>query len=266
MNERLDTYINVEDVLSQVRTFGTEPPFDHAVLDGFFKDEVAYELATEFPDFESTVWHGYDSPLEIKRVCNNWNVFPSLTYRVFSFFNSQIFLDFLSVNLLSGMPLYADNGLNGGGWHIHKRGGKLNTHLDYSLHPKLNLQRKLNIIIYLNPEWREEWGGALGLWSNESADKPGTLVKKVWSKFNRAIIFDTTQNSWHGLPEPLECPEGQSRRSLAAYFLCEPPADVDKRGKALFAPAAGQENNESIQELIRKRADVLSASTTYKGL
>lgn len=260
----LEDYINIESVIAQVKNYGKEPPFDHVVLDGFFKDDVAQALANEFPAYDSDVWHGYDSPLEVKRVCNNWNVFPDLSYRVFDLFNSPLFSKFLSDNLLSGFALYADPGLNGGGWHIHKRGGKLNTHLDYSLHPKLNLQRKLNIIVYINPQWREEWGGALGFWDHESPDKPGKLVKTVWSKFNRAIIFDTTQNSWHGLPEPLECPEGESRRSLAAYFLCEPPKNADKRGKALFAPAAGQENDEKIMELISKRSKTSSAATAYK--
>ena len=119
--------------------------------------------------------------------------------------------------LLDNTPLFADSGLNGGGWHIHKQGGKLNTHLDYSLHPKLKLERKLNLIVYLNPDWNAEWGGALGFWGNESSSKPGELVKEIPPKFNRAVIFDTTVNSWHGLPDPLRCPEGQSRKSLAVY-------------------------------------------------
>ncbi len=255
--------INWEGVKAQLGDYGKNPPFDHVVIDDFFTEEYAKRLSDEFPDFDSDVWHGYNNPIEIKRVCNNWNVFPENTYQLFSYLNSRAFLDFLSTNLLDGRTLFSDNGLNGGGWHIHKKGGKLNTHLDYSVHPKLKLQRKLNIIIYMNPNWREEWGGALGLWGNESAERPGDLMASVWNKFNRAVLFDTTQNSWHGLPEPLLCPDNEARKSLAAYFLCEAPENVDTRGKALFAPTKEQENDEEILELIKKRSNVDSAASVY---
>ena len=233
------------------------------VIDDFFKHDFANKLADEFPTFDSDIWHGYNNAIEVKKVCNNWNVFPENTYSMFSYFNSQEWLNYLSNVLLDGMGLYSDSGLNGGGWHIHKKGGKLNTHLDYSLHPKLGLQRKLNIIIYMNPNWKEEWGGALGLWGSKSSEKPGDLEVSVWNKFNRAVIFDTTQNSWHGLPEPLQCPENEFRKSLAAYFLCDPPNDVDDRGKALFAPTKQQEDDREVIELIKKRSDVKTASSVY---
>jgi hypothetical protein len=255
--------INWHSIESQIDGFGKKPPFDYVVIDDFFKDEFAQTLSSEFPAYDSDAWHGYNNPIEVKKVCNNWNVFPANTYKVFSYFNSEEWLNYLSLKLTNGKKLHGDNGLNGGGWHTHKQGGKLNTHLDYSLHPKLGLQRKLNIIIYMNPNWQEDWGGALGLWGNESAEKPGDLVVSVWNKFNRAIIFDTTQNSWHGLPEPLTCPPSEARQSLAAYFLCEAPKGVDERGKALFAPTKEQENDAEVLELIEKRSNVASAASVY---
>ena len=258
-----DVKINWDSVKGQIGSYGENKPFDHVVIDDFFDADFAEKLSNEFPHFDSEVWHGYNNPIEVKRVCNNWNVFPSATYALFSYFNSSDWLSFLGEQLLRGVKLYGDSGLNGGGWHVHKRGGKLNTHLDYSLHPKLGLQRKLNIIIYMNKNWHESWGGSLGLWGNESAEKPGELIKSVWCKFNRAVIFDTTQNSWHGLPDPLDCPENECRKSLAAYFLCEAPQDVDKRGKALFAPTKEQEGDIEILDLIRQRSDVNTASAVY---
>ena len=116
-------------------------------------------MEQEFPDFDDILWHEYRNAIEIKKVCNNSNVFPKLTYQVFSYLNSDAFVNTLSEILFDEKILYSDIGLNGGGWHIHKRGGRLNTHLDYSLHPKLGLQRKLNIIIYLNSKWQKAWGG-----------------------------------------------------------------------------------------------------------
>ena len=260
----IQKYINWKNVNRDIQNYGNEGPFDHVVIDDFFDEAFALALSNDFPDIDSDIWHGYDNPIEVKFTSNIWNYFPENTYKLFSYLNSSVFLDYLSANLLDGIKLYADNGLNGGGWHVHKAGGKLNTHLDYSLHPKLQLQRKLNIIIYMNPDWREEWGGALGFWSNESSEAPGKLIKTVWSKFNRAVIFDTTQNSWHGLPDPLICPPGQTRKSLAAYFLCDAPSDVDTRGKALFAPTSEQASNQEVLDLIKKRSTVEGAAGAYK--
>jgi hypothetical protein len=238
-------------------------PFPHLVVDGFFGDELASLLESEFPSFESDVWYGYSNAIEVKKVCNNWNVFPPATYKVFEYLNSQSFVTKLSSLLLESKPLYSDYGLNGGGWHIHSTGGKLNTHLDYSLHPKLGLQRKLNIIVYLNSHWKPEWGGELGLWGAESPDSPGELVKEIDPLFNRAVIFDTTQNSWHGLPKPITAPAGECRKSIAIYYLCDPPKHIDQRGKALFAPTDEQKDDPQVLELIKKRSNVATASSVY---
>jgi Rps23 Pro-64 3,4-dihydroxylase Tpa1-like proline 4-hydroxylase len=151
--------------------------------------------------------------------------------------------------------LYPDIGLHGAGWHIHGTGGKLNVHLDYSLHPKLNLQRKLNLILYLTEDWDSSWGGGLELWSHdEQTNKPKKCEKVIDNVFNRAVIFDTTQNSWHGFPEPITCPEGTYRKSIAFYYLTDPPENVDKRKRALYAPYKEQETNVEILELIKKRS------------
>jgi len=256
--------INEKSLLKALFTYGKDGPFDHCVIDNFFQKKVALQLESEFPNFNSEQWHKYNNAIEVKKTCNNWNVFPPTTYQVFNYLNSDDFLKTLRSVIFKNKKLYSDVGLNGGGWHIHKQGGKLNTHLDYSLHPKLGLQRKLNIIIYLNYNWQKDWDGNLGLWSNESDQKPGNLVKQIEPKFNRAILFDTTQNSWHGLPNPLKCPKTEFRKSMAVYYLCEPPKNINKRGKALFAPTDEQENDKAVIDLIKKRSDIKTASSTYK--
>ena len=146
---------------------------------------------------------------------------------------------------------------------IFTRGGKLNTHLDYSIHPKLGLQRKLNLIVYLNSRWKENWGGSLGLWGNKSNKKPGRLIKTVAPKFNRAILFDTTQNSWHGLPDPIKCPKNEFRKSLAIYYLCKKTSNISKRGKALFSPTENQKGDKKILKLIKLRSSIKDAHKVY---
>ena len=256
--------INLTNVDKSCCHWLTKRPFPHFVVENFFEDKVARQLEFEFPKYDDDIWFHYGNELEEKKLCNNWNVFPPLTYRVFSYLNSSEFVNRLSEVLFGDIILEPDYGLNGGGWHIHSRGGKLNTHLDYSLHPKLALQRKLNLIVYLNSHWAPEWGGSLGLWGNESDSSPGNLIKEIEPKFNRAVVFDTTLNSWHGLPEPLCCPSDQFRKSIAVYYLVRASAGVDKRGKALFAPTENQKNNQDILDLIEKRAKVSSAASVYR--
>ena len=104
-------------------------PFPHLVIDDFFENDLALRLERELPAFDDPIWHQYNNAIEVKKVCNNWNVFPQLTYSVFNYLNANEFVNMLSSTLLEGQKLNADPGLNGGGWHIHRRGGKLNTHL-----------------------------------------------------------------------------------------------------------------------------------------
>jgi hypothetical protein len=254
--------LNIEAIKSAAASFKGNLPFDHCAIDNFFSADFAKRLEWEFPNFDDKVWHEYNNPIEIKKTLNNWNVFKPLTYQTFTFFNSPEFLRLLS-DLFGVDPLFADGGLNGGGLHIHKRGGKLNTHLDYSIHPKIGAQRKLNLLVYLNSNWKPEWRGQLGLWEADN-NKPGKLVKEYDAVFNRAIVFDTTQESWHGLPEPLLCPNGECRKSLAVYYLTTPPAVVDTRGKALFHPTKEQEGDSAILELIARRSNVDTAKETYR--
>ena len=257
--------INLKAVMKESKGWREATPFPYFVVDDFLDNDVARKLEAEFPSFDDSVWHEYNNALEVKKVCNNWNVFPSLTYTVFSFLNSAEFTDNLSHILFGSHMLSSDAGLNGGGWHIHKRGGILNTHLDYSLHPKIPLERKLNIIVYLNSNWQSAWGGRLGLWGNESEKKPGSLQKQIEPVFNRAVIFDTTCNSWHGLADPLECPESQFRKSMAVYYLSEQSTKCDFRGKALFAPREDQKGDEGVLELIKRRSNVELSAAVYLG-
>jgi len=255
--------INTDALKDAAAEWREAKPFPHFHVDDFFETNIAKQLEAEMPDFDSEIWHEYGNAIEVKKVCNNWNAFPSMTYRTFSYLNSNDFVSLLGRTLFKDDILSSDFGLNGGGWHIHNRGGKLNTHLDYSLHPKTGQQRKLNIIVYLNSTWQECWGGALGLWGNESDNAPGPLVKQITPKFNRAVIFDTTCNSWHGLPDPIDCPNGQFRKSLAVYYMTSPSESVDTRGKALFAPTESQKNNSEVLDLIAKRSDVRTASSVW---
>jgi hypothetical protein len=230
-------------------------PFNHAVIDDFFDEEFAAALEKEFPEFDSPIWYNYDNPLEIKKTSNFWDKFPPNTYRAF--------WDFCDTNLayalgdMFGKTVFPDIGLNGGGWHIHGNKGKLNVHQDYSIHPKIPYQRKLNIIVHLSRDWDTSWGGGLEFWShNHQTNRPREKIKTIDIKFNRAVIFDTTQHSWHGLPGALTCPNGVYRKTLAMYYLSYPDSSAVDRSKALYVPDEQQKNDQSVLEFIEKRTKI----------
>lgn len=246
--------IDSKKIVKALGEFKGQVPFDHCIIDNFFLPEIAKKLEDEFIAYDDPRWFYYKSPLEDKKALNDWNAYPSLTYRTFSELVSVEFIDLLSRELK--FPFFPDVGLHGGGWHIHAAGGNLNPHLDYSIHPKLGLERKLNIIIYLSSSLEEEHGGHLGMWEHDEVTKrPGDLKKIIQPKFNRAVLFDTTQNSWHGMCSPLIQPHGIYRKSLAVYYLTIPNEKADSRKKALFAPRAEQMNNNEIEMLINKRVN-----------
>ena len=105
------------------------------------------------------------------------------------------------------------------------RGGKLGVHIDFSRALFDNSKyRRLNVLLYLNENWQREWEGALELWNKRPADG-GQCVKRVYPTFNKIVIFGTSKNSWHGHPTPLNCPEGEYRKSLATYYYSSQPGD-----------------------------------------
>lgn len=251
------------DITEAKEMWDNAKPFRHIVIDNFLPLELANKVADEFPNVDSDFWYEYANPLEIKKACSDWNKFSPSIYQLFIELFSPKSVEYL--NYVTGKNLTPDIGLHGGGLHCHKSGGKLNTHLDYNIHPKVNLQRKVNIIVYVSKDWDPNWNGSLGLWENNpETNQPGKLVEKIDCVFNRAVIFDTTQMSWHGLPDPVTCPEDRSRNSIAAYYLCEAPEVVDSRGKALYAPTEDQKGNQDIIDLIQKRANLSSFSQVYK--
>ena len=255
--------INLENLHQGLQSFRGTSPFDHCVIDGFFEEDAARALSEEFPDYDSDEWYFYDNAVEHKKALNNWEKFPRYTYQAFTVLQSPVVTAALEQAL--GEPIYVDHGLNGGGWHMHGAGGNLNPHLDYSIHPKMELERVLNIIVYLSPELQPQHGGHLGLWAHDEANKaPGELVKEVEPRFNRAIIFNTTQNSWHGMSRQLNVPAGVHRKSLAIYYMRDPAEGADKRGRALFAPREGQRGDQAVLETIRLRSNVATSSNVYR--
>jgi hypothetical protein len=244
-----------------VVTENSSSPFDYVVIDNFVSEKEGEQLVNDFPSYNSDVWNTsgyvYNSPLERKKTLRDWKIFPPSTYQLFSKLCSPFIIEKIKTCFNTQVNIYPDYGLHGAGWHSHTKNDHLNIHLDYSIHPFINLQRKYNLILYLTPDWKKEWGGGLEFWSHDNnTNLPKEKIKVIENVYKRAVIFDTTQNSWHGISEQLNCPDGVCRNSIAMYYLTDIVEGIDSRKKALYAPSKTQENNEEIKTLIKKRAGV----------
>jgi len=201
------------------RQFRQNKPYPHLHLSGFLDSDIAAEMAREFPGLETDAWTRYKHQNENKVGLTKRELFPPLLGDVVDELNSPAFVDWLSN--VTGIPgLLADNSLEGGGLHQSGPGGFLNVHTDFRTHHyHKNWRRRVNLIVYLNPDWDERWGGAIELWDSDVK----RCVAKVPPLLNEALIFETNEISYHGFPEPLRCPEGQSRKSVALYYYTVDP-------------------------------------------
>ena len=210
-------YENLEELSKKNESYYREnTPFPHIVFENFFEKEFLKKVLDEFPDLSNiSKSEKYNSKNEVKLSYNKYENFSFNTKILIDFLNSKKFLNFLK-NLTSvSEQLIADPELSGGGLHQIKKGGVLKIHTDFNKHPKLNLDRRLNLLLYLNENWQESYGGQLEFWDKNMKK----AVKKISPNFNKVVIFSTNDFSNHGHPEPLSCPENTSRKSIALYYF-----------------------------------------------
>jgi len=213
--------------------YQTARPFPHIVIDSFLPESILDEIVEEFPKPDAVQWWKFDSPNERKLASFDDSIMGPVTRHLLAEFNSSAFLDFLE-DLTGISGLVPDPHFHGGGLHQSVQGGFLKVHADFNKHPATGLERRLNLLLYLNRGWREEYGGALELWDAEMRKSEDAVLPV----FNRMLIFSTSDISFHGHPKPLECPDGVTRRSLALYYYTKdrPEGSADISHNTLFKP------------------------------
>jgi hypothetical protein len=212
-------------------TYLNAKPFPHVVFDNFFDPVIVDQVLTEFPKPGAIKWQNFDNAREIKLASAAEASFGPATRLLMYHLNSATFLEFLST--VTGIDnLIPDPGFEGGGLHQIVRGGKLGVHADFNKHRGFGLDRRLNLLLYLNKDWREEYGGHLQLWDRDMT----RCEAKVLPIFNRVMIFGTTDFTYHGHPDALTCPEGMTRKSLALYYFSNgrPPEEITGEHSTLF--------------------------------
>lgn len=221
-----DTLIDFRSIFDlaneRAKDYRTAEPFPHIVLDDFLPADSFRAVFDALPTREEAgiKWGHLDSNLAdgrpaqaLKYHLHNVLFMKPPVRQLIAELNSGPFT--MVLQQLTGIPmLVSDPHLQGGGVHMVERGGLLRVHADFNRHPMFKFRRRLNLLLYMNEGWKEEYGGHLELWTSDMQ----TCVKRVLPVANRCVIFNTSTDSYHGHPHPLTCPEGWSRKSIALYF------------------------------------------------
>jgi hypothetical protein len=197
--------------------FATAQPFRHIVIDNFLDRAYVDDLLTQFPAFERGNYIGDDGRAGGK---STFDAMPRIGPAYASLdqvIQTPAFLAWLGE--LTGIDdLLFDPFYLGGGTHENRDGQPLSAHIDFNYHPSERWHRRVNLIVYLNHEWEENWGGLFDLYKDPYADP--TPAVTVAPLFNRCVVFETTENSWHGF-DKITLPDDKkhlSRKSIALYF------------------------------------------------
>lgn len=241
----------LESAESLAEAYRKQQPYPHAVFDNVFKPSLLKDVASEFPDLATrSKTEVFDNGNERKLASVGEEQFGEVSLPLMHYLNSLPFLQFLEK--LTGIKnLIPDPQFLGGGFHEIKRGGFLKIHADFNSHYTYKLDRRLNVLVYLNDDWKEEYGGHFELWSRDMT----RCEKRVLPIFNRLVVFSTTSDSFHGHPDPLTCPPDRSRRSLALYYYTNgrPEQEVTDAHSTVWKARKGVDATPSILSALTAR-------------
>ena len=216
--------------------YAAAEPFPHAVLDDFFPEAVVRAAARAVPPPDER-WVRRERDEAVKFGLPHEHLMPDPIRALIRELNAAPFLGFLEE--MTGIAgLTSDPYLEGGGLHQIKRGGYLHVHADFNVHSRTKLHRRLNLLLFLNEEWDESFGGHLELWDRAMS----SCVQRLLPVLNRTVVFTVTDDAFHGHPYPLACPEDRTRRSIALYYYTaqRPAHERTPAHAVLYQPVPGQ--------------------------
>ena len=217
----------IELAAEKASEYQNAQPFPHIALKDLFPVDLLREVSNEIEekfkrDKEEQHWINKDNWQSKKRATAAVDKVGQHTVKMIEYLNGSEFVNFLGK--LSGIDrLCADISLKGGGVHYIETGGFLKIHADFNYHAALKQYRRLNLLLYLNDDWKEEYNGNLELWNRDMKE----CVHSYPPLLNTCVIFSVGDHAYHGHPTPLACPEGRTRKSLALYYYTdEKPEDT----------------------------------------
>lgn len=214
--DNISANINVTGQIDELRErWMSTAPFHYIIIDDFFKTEFVEGLLAAYPTPDADIWNN-TAYIHQRNKLSLQSGFPEPIDEFFKITESEEFRRLIST--ISGIEkLTHDPELIGGGLHQIMSGGYLDVHIDYNFHPKTKLHRRLNLLLYLNKDWKKEYEGFLELWDMDEKKQ----LAAIEPRFNRVVMFETNEVSYHGHPAPLKVPTGVTRKSLAVYYYTE---------------------------------------------
>jgi len=266
-NMQLD-YVKLNELAEEKSAeFKNADSYPHIVIDNLFREDIVLSAFNSAPKPDETFYR-YNNPLEKKFAKDKVYELPESMQKILYELNSARFLLFLEkltgINGLVSDPYY-----RGGGVHYMGRGCKLDVHIDFNKHPKLKLDRRLNLIFFIVKDWKESWNGDFQVWNGKSAKGEHQLtnmVERVYPKFNRMVIFATSEKSFHGVPEIIDCPEGMFRISLATYYYTNGRDDVEETWNPHSTTYLKKPDDQDDLDELRKVRNQGRIDTNTKGL
>ncbi|MGX9787491.1 2OG-Fe(II) oxygenase [Mycobacterium sp. MMS18-G62] len=217
------------------KTYQDADPFPHIAIDDFLPESILERCLAEFPTDTRGVTDSYDRKQERFKRAFTPDVLPTFSRNLFYAFNSRPFIQVVE-NICGIQGLIPDPYFEGGGYHELTQGGHLSVHADFNYHQRLHVERRINVLIYLNKDWKDEYGAQLELWDEDMKSR----VKSYVPDFNRCVIFNTTSNSNHGNPHPVSHPDGMPRRSIALYYYTATWNNTKKKHTTHFRVRPGE--------------------------
>ena len=237
---------------SASESYRGKQPYPYGGFDDFLPAEVLDHVLEELqtlPEAETT----FNRPQEKLKTSYVPERLPTYTRNLFYVLNSRPFVQFLE-NMTGIKGLIPDPYFAGGGVHVVGNGGHLDIHADFNHNAILNLERRLNVLIYLNKDWEKDFGGSFEIWNHEMTE----MVESFVPLFNRMVCFNTGSTTWHGNPTPVNHPEGKPRMSLALYYYTATWDGTKRSHTTLFKPRPGSidkadretRRNELLQDMV----------------
>ena len=223
-------------------------PFPHIVIDDFLPAGVLEACLAHFPT-SAAPGDAFDRPQERYKAQFNPDEMEALPRGLFYSFNSKPFIQVLE-NITGIRGLIPDPYFLGAGFHEIGQGGHLSVHTDFNHHKPMNLERRINVLIYMNKNWSDDFGGQLEFWNHDMTERRASIVPV----FNRCVIFNTTDESYHGNPNPVAHPGGVTRKSIALYYYTSTWSAAQREHTTQFKVRKGTRDKSDVkvmaQELI----------------
>lgn len=239
-------------------------PFPHIMIDNFLPESVARLFLAEFSRLSSVEDEGditFDRPQERLKRQFNPDKMDVAARNIFYTFNSLPFIRVLE-NITGIKGLIPDPYFRGGGFHEIANGGHLSIHADFNHHVTMNLERRINLLIYLNEDWHDDFGGQLELWANDMS----RCVQSILPSFNRSVMFNTTSFSNHGNPHQVNHPEGRTRKSIALYYYTATWDDAKRSHSTQFRTRPNTEDKPDWSIRVRELAADLTPPILRRAL